>query len=183
MEYGDLKFKNEDIEEFQGNGKKNSEFESMLDSFWGQIKNYATEQMGNKNLDEEYETERKNIFAVNSRDIKLHYLYQDVTNDPSEQTHQALKAELDNRMRIENVFETAFGNHMQAVRNGTYPVAEEKEHFDCYGQLIQSYQDSCGLDEYALKFMGAFISECAEIKDKPEAIDSAMDKIKNACTE
>jgi hypothetical protein len=52
--------------------------------------------------------------------------------DPTNETHQALKLELENRMKIQNVFETAFGNQMEAVRNGTYPIAQDKEHFECY---------------------------------------------------
>ena len=86
-------------------------------------------------------------------------------------------------MRIESVFNNAFANQMEAVRDGTYPIAEDKDHFECYGQLIQAYQDNCGLDEYALKFMGAFVGECAEIKDKPEAIEQAVEKIGQACAQ
>jgi hypothetical protein len=88
--------------------------------------------MGKKDIEEEYETQRKNMFAVNARDIKLHQLYANVMADPTDETHQALKLELENRMKIQNVFETTFGNQMEAVRNGTYPIAQDKDHFECY---------------------------------------------------
>jgi len=50
------------------------------------------------------ETERKNKFAVDSRDINLHVLYQRVMRDPSEENHKLLKAELENRMRVDSIF-------------------------------------------------------------------------------
>ena len=37
---------------------------------------------------------RKNKFAVDSRDIKLHNLYSAVMRDPSKENHEALTAEL-----------------------------------------------------------------------------------------
>lgn len=44
--------------------------------------------------DDELNKIRKNKFAVDSRDIKLHILYSAVMRDPSKKNHEALMAEL-----------------------------------------------------------------------------------------
>lgn len=39
---------------------------------------------------EEWNTERKNFFAVDSRDIKLHYFYNRVMKNPTKENNEAL---------------------------------------------------------------------------------------------
>ena len=63
-------------------------------SKWEQIK-----EIGKKALKEvagvdELNKIRKNKFAVDSRDVKLHNLYSAVMRDPSKENHEALMAEL-----------------------------------------------------------------------------------------
>ena len=72
MQYGDTTITKEPVNDFQGTNGKGSDFASILDSFWGRTKTWAIEQMNKKNLEEEYETDRKKMFGVNARDIKLH---------------------------------------------------------------------------------------------------------------
>jgi len=131
-------------------------------------------------LDEE-ESERKNTFAVDSRDVELHYLYDAVMTDPSPETHQALKDELDHRMRIESIFNEAFEGHMKSVKEGTYPPATTEEEFECYGNLIDAFEEKCGASDYALKFYGAFLAECDTIKTAPAALDSTKHRLDKVC--
>lgn len=70
--------------------------------------------------------------AVDSRDIKLHHLYSKMIRNPTEQAHQALKDELNSRNKIEHIFKQAFSEHMETLKNKTYPLAKTPEHFDCY---------------------------------------------------
>jgi len=37
------------------------------------------------------------------------------------------------------------------------------------------------MDEYALKFFGAFLAECGEVKDQPEAIEEGVERLSEAC--
>ena len=48
---------------------------------------------------EQDEIDRKNANAVDSRDHELHMLYNRVMNEPSEENHKALQAEIDHRIR------------------------------------------------------------------------------------
>lgn len=54
------------------------------------------------------EVARKNDFAVAVRDIKLHYLYARVVRDPSAENQEALMAELQHRLKIDQTFESLF---------------------------------------------------------------------------
>ena len=63
--------------------------------------------------------ERKNTFAVDSRDIKLHYYYNLVMVDPTPENHAALQAELAHRMHIDATFDKMFDAElMEKVRAG-----------------------------------------------------------------
>jgi len=61
---------------------------------------------------DELEKIRKNKFAVDSRDIKLHNLYSLVMRDPSKKNHEALMAELQQRMLVDKIFNEVFPQHM-----------------------------------------------------------------------
>lgn len=120
--------------------------------------------------------QRKNDFAVDSRNIKLHYLYQDVINEPSMENQQKLMKELAHRLSIDELFQKLFPNFIQDVKDKKTPPIDD---FDCYRNLINEYKEKCGeYDVYTMKYFGAFASQCTAQKYYPqakEAISKAMD--------
>lgn len=109
-------------------------------------------------------THIKNEFAVDSRDIKLHYLYNKVMQESTPENHKALQEELDHRMKVDKIFEEAFPRHMEAVKNNTTPLPTD---FDCYRKLVETYEAQCEkMDDYSLKYMKAFVAECEGIDRK-----------------
>jgi len=128
---------------------------------------------------DQYEMERKNTFAVDSRDIKLHYYYNKVMKNPTSENHAALQAEIDHRMKIDQIFETAFGQeHMDLVRAGE---TAQVQNYDCYRTLINQFETQCEkLDDYSLKYAKALVHEC-ETNTYKLGLESSLEKINNAC--
>jgi len=125
------------------------------------------------------ETERKNTFAVDSRDNKLHYLYNKYMRNTTEENAEALQKEIDYRMKIDKTFEEIFPHHMEGLKAGTLALPSD---FDCYKSLIAKYEEQCGkLDDYSFKFAGTFAAECEALKAFPSAIDSTHHRINKVC--
>jgi len=61
------------------------------------------------------DTQRKNDFAVDIRDIELHYLYRAALDTPSEENQKALMDMLDHRLTIDKRFETMFPEFIEKV--------------------------------------------------------------------
>jgi len=123
----------------------------------------------------------KNDFAVDSRDVNLHYLYNLVMQNPTQENNLALQAEITHRMNVDLRFGKMFPNHMEAIKNGTSPLPTD---FDCYRRLIQTYQDECeAVSDYTLKYFKAFVAECEGMLSFPSAIDGTIHRMKNVCSE
>ena len=129
-------------------------------------------------IDEE-SAERKNTFAIDSRDVGLHYYYNLVMTDPTPENHAALQAEIAHRVEVDALFEKMFGvEFMEKVRSGDFADVED---FDCYRSMISTYEEKCQkLDDYSLKYARAFVEECETVAYK-EGIDGSLAKIINAC--
>lgn len=126
-------------------------------------------------------SERKNEFAVDSRDIALHYYYNKVMRDPSPENHKALQAEITHRLEVDALFDRIFdADHMESVRSGETAVIQN---FDCYRSMIETFEEKCEkFDDYSLKYAKAFVHEC-ETNTYKEGLESSLDKITNACPE
>jgi hypothetical protein len=124
---------------------------------------------------DKYDAERKNKFAVDSRDIKLHYLYNQVMTDATPENHQALAEEIAHRMKIDKIFNEVFPQYMSAVKAGENPPITE---WGCYKKMIEEFKATClGEDadsEYAMKYLGAFAHECHAIGGKPQSMLEGM---------
>jgi hypothetical protein len=121
---------------------------------------------------DQWAAERKNKFAVDSRDIKLHYLYTQVMEDPSTENHKALAKEISHRMKVDKTFNEIFPQYMSMVKEGQMPPITE---WGCYKKMVDDFQDKCfDIGEYAMKYMGAFIAHCEEHASTPELMEKGM---------
>ena len=128
---------------------------------------------------DQFEITRKNQFAIDSRDIQLHYLYNNVMRSPTPENHKALSDEVAHRMKIDKIFEEAFPAHMEGIKNGAKYLPTD---FECYRNLMNVFEEKCEkLDDYSLKYAKAFVAECEALKAFPSAIDGTMHRINKAC--
>lgn len=51
---------------------------------------------------------------VDSRDVKMHYLYKRIERNGGEDAHQELVNELQSRMQSDNLFKNVFAHHAEA---------------------------------------------------------------------
>lgn len=140
MEYGDLSFKAEPVGNFEGD----CDNVSMFDKFFRSVhKVEDTDPEGS---------------AVDSRDIKLHYLFNKylTTRDPIDAME--LQHEIEHRTVTKQRFEKL---QMQATRHGVLfadrPVLKNHE---CYKDVVETYHEYCSYDEYSLAFYKHFVSLC-----------------------
>jgi len=173
LQWGQTNFTSEPIADFQSNS------DATPTDFWGQMIHSGLEFIDDALSIDQYEMERKNTFAVDSRDIKLHYYYNKVMKNPTPENHAALEAEIDHRMKIDQIFETAFGQeHMDIVRAGE---TAQVQNYDCYRTLINQFESQCEkLDDYSLKYAKALVHEC-ETNTYKLGLESSLEKINNAC--
>jgi len=174
LQWGQTTWTSEPIGDFEGDGAKKVDWWNKLKYEGKQALKDAVEWDGEK-------TDRKNTFAVDSRDVKLHYFYSKVMNDPSEKNQKALQEEIDHRIKVDKTFATIFPHHMEALKNKTTPSPTD---FDCYRTLIAKVEEKCQkFDDYSLKYMAVLAAECEAIKAFPSAIDSTFHRINKHCSE
>jgi len=179
LQWGQLTFTDEPIGDFQSGNVDEAEEKS---DFWAMLKKHSKKAFKDIMQFDKHRpsTHIKNEFAVDSRDIKLHYLYNKVMSDSSAENHKALQEELDHRMKVDSIFAEAFPLHMEAVKNNTTPLPTE---FDCYRKLIATYEDKCErMDDYSLKYMKAFVAECEGMKSFPAAIEESIARLEGVCS-
>jgi len=126
------------------------------------------------------EEQRKNDFAVDARDIDLHYLYQKVMSDPSKENQEALKNEISHRIQIDDLFKDAAGPILEDIKKeklGTLP-----SDFDCYRDLIYNFEKSCGeADTYTMKYFKVFAAQCQAIAHYPPAAQGFKTQMAESC--
>lgn len=164
LQFGQLSLDTEPIADFQSGTDAVAE-----QDWWKVLKNKGKMQW--EHFAQEFD-ERKSTYAVDSRDIKMHYLYNKVMQEATPENHQALQDELTHRMKVDSTMEALFGHHFEAMRNGTTPNPTD---FECYRKLINRYEEQCeSLDDYSLKYLKTFAAECEAIKAYPAALDATM---------
>ena len=173
LQWGELDWTNEPIGEFES-------AKTMKKAGLWKVLKHEGKQLAKDLLEwDAAEIDRKNTFAVDSRDNQLHYLYGQVMINPSEENQRALQAEIDHRLRVDTIFEQAFGHHMEAIKGNKTPLPTD---FDCYRKLIATYEEKCGeVSDYTLKYFKAFVAECESIKAFPAAVDSTVHRIEATC--
>jgi len=178
LQWGELTFTGETLDQFEAGttAVKQQKKKNSWDKFYD-IAGYVLDQV--VDLDSE-EVARKNQFAIDSRDIQLHYKYNNVMRNPTAENHQALADEIAHRMKIDSIFEQAFPAHMNAIKSGAKVLPTD---FECYRNLMTKFEEKCGekLDDYSLKYAKAFVAECEALRAFPSAIDATMHRLDKAC--
>jgi len=136
MKYGDMNFVSEFVGNFQGTCDAKSTVSNFLRSL-------------NK------EEPKKEYASVESRDAKMHYLYHKYLRTNKQEDADELQAEIDNRQNIEARFAT-----LRANAGINFADKVTVENTECYKGVIETYKQSCGWDEYDLKFLKNFVSLC-----------------------
>lgn len=150
--------------------------------FWTAFKTIGKDLIKDQIGWEGAETARKNDFAVDVRDINLHYLYSKVVTDPSTENQKALMDELDHRLTIDKRFDTLFPTFNEQVKKREFPLPETDEDHDCYKNLINIYEENCGAsDTYTMKYYGNFLHQCQAIKYYAAALDDYKVKMGQVC--
>lgn len=176
LQWGDTKITSEVIGEFEAGTY------SVPKDMWSAFRS-AGKQILNAGMGwEAAQTAQKNDLAVGVRDIDLHYKYSKVLNDPSEENQNALMAELNHRLTIDKIFENTFPQFIEETKKGDYPLPTTDKDFECYGNLIDIYTETCGQpDTYTMKYFGAFLNQCKAIKYYPAALEDFKTKLTAAC--
>lgn len=172
LQWGQLTFTGETLDNFQSNESSEATIKSIFGDFTKTIWNDVF-------MIDEQAAARKNEFAVDSRDIQLHMLYNRVMMNPTSENHQALADEIAHRMKIDNIFESLFPAHMAAVKGGDKILPTD---FDCYRRLMSAFEDKCEkLDDYSLKYAKAFVAECEALRSFPSALDGTLHRLDKVC--
>lgn len=128
------------------------------------------------------ETAKKNDFAVDVRDIKLHYLYSAVLEEATTENQQALMDEINHRLAIDQQFEQLFPESYANTKAKDYPVPETDEDYECYKDLIEKYEAACGFsDTYTMKYFGNFMHQCKAIKYYAAAKEGFKSNLAKVC--
>jgi legumain len=175
LQWGDLTFTKDPIGEFEATTTPSNQF-------WWKVRKWGNKQLSKAEaaFDKKF-GEDKGAFAVDSRDIQLHYLYNLVAQDPSVENHQALKDEVDKRIRTDEFFSTFYAQHWEAMQAGTTPLPTD---FDCYRTLSDTYETFCEpMDDYSLKYMKAFVAECEGMTSFPMMVQKHVSDLTEACTQ
>ena len=111
--------------------------------------------------------EEKEYASVDSRYAKVAYLYTQYMMTHSEEDGALLELELSNMRTIEGRF--------ASMRNQVNLDFENRDtninNFDCYQNLIETYNSSCGSDEYDLKFFHHFVTMCNANIDQEQLVN------------
>lgn len=150
MEYGDKSIKSEVVGNFEGA----CDAPSIQNKFLNYLSKTVT------SIKDQFERE---YTAWDSRDIKLHYLYNRYieTKDPLDAME--LQDEIQHRQLIDAKFDRISSSVNLTLKQGL------KDH-DCYKTLVNLYIDVCGYDEYSLKHFNVLAELCNTNADAPKLI-------------
>ena len=148
---------------------------------WKKLKHYGEKYLKREILNiDASEVSRKNNFAVDSRDNNLHFWYNLVLEEPTQENYEGLNKEIAHRMKVDKIFETAFPAHMEGIKRGDKFLPTD---FECYRKMIAQYEEKCEpISDYSLKYLKAFVAECEAIKAYPEFQAKSLEKISKACS-
>jgi len=145
MVYGDKSFMGEDVDSFEGD-------------------EHDIRQAEGSTLPLESDLRLKLISAVDSRDIRLHYLYQRYLNANSEDKPTALQ-EMNEELNLRDFYDKSFAKFQQALN--LLPVGSDlklsDDGWDTYGNVINFFETTCkkpDLHDYVMKYYGLLYQAC-----------------------
>lgn len=103
------------------------------------------------------EPTHEEFHAIDSRDAKMDYLHNKYLRTYSDRDAEELKLEIESRQAIEERF-----NRLRASTGINVDGPVTVTDFECYKNVIENYEEKCGVDEYDLKFFGHFARICEE---------------------
>jgi len=175
LQWGDLSFYNEFLAEFHGtHDKAIMSKKKTAKEWWHSIKHHAK-----KWIKSEVKHAANEVTGIDSRDVNLHQMYFNVTQDPSVENMNELAEELKMRAAVDSRFMKLYPKHLEAINSKTTPLPTD---FDCLRAMVSTYETECEkLNDYSLKWVKAFVAECEGLKSFPEARVQSLTNIKSAC--
>ena len=117
----------------------------------------------------------KKSSMVDSRDVKMHYLYKRAERNGNDETHSELMDEIQKRMNSDALFKNVFPHH--AEMNDLVVVPND---FECLRKMMAIHDDHCGrFDDYSLKYVKHLVHTCET--ETPDMIDKYAQLIVNTC--
>jgi legumain len=160
-QYGDLSYVNETIGDFQGHIRSKSFVEKMKEMY-EKAKQKIKEAFSPKKEDDSqkkkeeeyllYLEEAKNS-RVNSRDVKLRYLYEKAERKNDLKSQDEYLNELRHIREADSIFKT-----FDAVMS--VGVNVDQINFDCLKSAVKAYKSICQWGEYDLKYVRNIASAC-----------------------
>ena len=150
--FGNFTFKDEPVGAFQGIYEGASTItEKMVNKLTSTYKGYF-----------EIETEMSD--TVSSRDVDLHYYYNRVMREGTQEAYNDLKIELDHRQYVDKLFTQEY---FMDVTN----APEIPQNFDCLRMMVKGVEDMCGeWSAYSLKYVRKLANVC-DTKTSEEVAD------------
>jgi len=141
--FGDNDFVDEPLANFEGNNDNMTELQKYISYAYLNPNDYLFAPQTSKSL-------------VDSRDVKMHYLYKRVEKNGDMNAHQELMTELESRMGADNLFKELFPHHAEANELTVIP-----ENFECLRFLMGVHDLHCGrFDDYSLKYVKHLVHAC-----------------------
>lgn len=163
QQFGDLSYQQEPIGDFQGIDDQESV------TFFNKMFNKVSKKVQSKKTD----SNPREVSSVSSRDATLHYLYNRVMSESSEESHNDLAEHLDMRVRTDKIFQTIFED--VNVEEAIQPTK-----FDCLRFLMNSYETHCeSFNDYSLKHVRYLSNHCETAQ--PEHIFEAARAFASIC--
>lgn len=153
--YGTIDFSNKDIGQYQGNHVEEDLSFIKLKSYYKKMKEYFLQ--GKEENDDEYLKKAK-LSVINSRDVKLRYLYNKAERENTQESSDAYMAEVSHIYKTEKIF----NNFKRTL--GLEEEFEVKEiKFDCLKSAVKIYKEVCNhWGEYDLKYVRYLAKACED---------------------
>jgi len=164
--FGDMTFVNDTIWDYEGNvsSKETSslatriinKFEKFAKKIYEKIFGKNKEKMENKIKNKEYKKylEKAKLSVVNSREVKLKYLYEQAQMKNDLASYDAYENEVIHMRNADSIFK-AF-NEVYGITDKS--VAEFN--FDCLKEVVEGYKKYCQWGEYDLKYVKNMALAC-----------------------
>jgi len=160
MEWGDQSFEQTyKVTDFQGTTDETQRKSFSLEKLFNKLVSKAEKYMAGQKKTSEYQVylDIAKESRLDSREVKLHYLYEKLYSSNDEQSRNELDTELQQRATIDKFF-------MDFTMNLSLNVIENRNEFilfDCLRNSIDAYTAQCGnWTEYTLKYAKTFNVAC-----------------------
>eukprot|EP00345_Euplotes_harpa_P019124 CAMPEP_0168335506 /NCGR_PEP_ID=MMETSP0213-20121227/10952_1 /TAXON_ID=151035 /ORGANISM="Euplotes harpa, Strain FSP1.4" /LENGTH=417 /DNA_ID=CAMNT_0008340451 /DNA_START=14 /DNA_END=1267 /DNA_ORIENTATION=+ len=138
MKYGSQGFTSEPVGNFQGTCDSQASVKGFLREM-NRVKPSSNEM----------------VSSIDSRYAKVHYLFTKYMTTHATEDAEELEKELQYRRRVDERFAA-----VRSLTNLDFTRGQLIGDWDCYKNLIDTYESKCGVDEYDLGFFNHFVSMC-----------------------